>query len=105
MQILTEIGGSENSKALIVVEIIEYIPDAAVGTKLKKVTHTMPGSSLNEGEELIETITPCDIYIQRTSEVAELIIGNKKFILEPDEGVFLPARKKHYLTANDEFSI
>ncbi len=93
MQFLTEINGSENSKALIVLEIIEYIPYDVTVNSLKKATRTMPGSSLNEAEELSETITPCNIYIQKTSEVAELIIGDKKFMLAPGEGIFMPALK------------
>ena len=66
----------EKSKAHIVVEIIEYMPNAVVSkTIIKKSTGNITVSSFDAGEELAEKISPFDTYIQIIDGTAELVMG------------------------------
>ncbi len=53
------------SKAHIIVEIIEYVPNAVVSkTIIKKITGNITVSSFDSGEELSEKSSPFDTYVQ-----------------------------------------
>jgi hypothetical protein len=55
----------EKSKSHIIVEIIEYVPNAVVSkTIIKKTTGNITVTSFDTGEELAEKTSPFDIYIQ-----------------------------------------
>ena len=72
----------EKSKALITVELIEYIPNSVViKTILKKTTGSVTVMSVDDGEGLAERTSAFDTYAQIIDGQAELIIGGKKFIL------------------------
>lgn len=96
----------EKSKVHIVVEIIEYLPNAVVSkTIIKKSTGNITVSSLDAGEELAEKISPFDTYIQIIDGSAELIIADKKFRLNLGEGIIIPAHSKHKFNANEQFKM
>ena len=93
-------------KAHIVVEIIEYMPNAVVSkTIIKKTTGNITVSSLDAGEELTEKISPFDIYIQIIDGAAELIINEKMYRLRLGEGIIIPAHAKHNFNANVQFKM
>ena len=72
----------EKSKAHIIIEIIEYVPNAVVcKTIIKKTTGNITVSSLDAGEELSEKTLPFDNYIQIIDGVAEVVINNKNYML------------------------
>ena len=76
-------GEVEKSKIHIVVEIIEYLPNAVVSkTIVKKATGNITVSSFDEGEELAEKTSPFDNYIQIIDGVAEVMINEKKIRYE-----------------------
>ena len=96
----------EKSKAHIIVQIIEYIPNAVLSkTIIKKITGNITISSLDAGEELAEKITPFDTYIQIIDGFAELTILNKAYHLKPGEGIIIPAHAKHNFTAAKKFKM
>jgi len=96
----------EKSKAHIIVEIIEYVPNAVVSkTIIKKITGTVTVSSFDTGEELAEKISPFDIYIQIIDGAAEVIIDDKKHILGLGEGIIIPAHTSHCFNANQQFKM
>ena len=96
----------ETLKAHIVVEIIEYMPNAVVSkTIIKKTTGNITVSSLDAGEELTEKISPFDIYIQIIDGAAELIINEKMYRLGLGEGIIIPAHAKHNFNANVQFKM
>ena len=69
----------EKSKAHIIVEIIEYVPNAVVSkTIIKKTTGNITVLSVSEGEELAQKTSPFDNYIQIIDGTAEAIIDDKK---------------------------
>lgn len=96
----------EKSKVHIVVEIIEYLPNAVVSkTIIKKSTGNITVSSLDAGEELAEKISPFDTYIQIIDGSAELTIADRKFRLNLGEGIIIPAHSKHKFNANEQFKM
>ena len=94
------------SRIHIVVEIIEYVPNAVLSkTIIKKTTGNVTLMSLASGEELAEKISPFDIYIQIIDGNAELIIGDKKYNLKLGEGIVIPAHTAHRFNANEQFKM
>src|SRR5436189_2255825 len=82
----------EKSKAHIIVEIIEYVPNSVVSkTIIKKTTGNVTVSSFDEGEELAEKTSPFDNNIQVIDGAAEVSINQKKYNLRLGEGIIIPA--------------
>ncbi len=107
--VLSNINGAaelEKSKAHIIVEIIEYMPNAVVSkTIIKKLTGNVTVSSFDTGEELAEKTSPFDTYIQIIDGTAELAINNKNYMLRLGEGIIIPAHAKHQFNANVKFKM
>jgi len=101
--IVTEI---EKSRVHIIVEIIEYVPNAIVSkTIIKKTTGNISISSFATGEELAEKTSPFDNYIQIVDGTAEVIINEKKYELKLGEGIVIPAHAPHCFNANQQFKM
>ena len=99
-------GDVESGKVHIVVEIIEYMPNAVVSkTIIKKSSGNVTVSSFDAGEELDEKISPFDNYIQIIDGTAELTINDKKFKIRLGEGIIIPAHSKHIFNANEQFKM
>ncbi len=99
-------GELERSKAHIIVEIIEYVPNAVVSrTIIKKTTGNITITSFDTGEELAEKTSPFDNYIQIIDGNAEVIINEKKIILKLGEGIIIPAHSPHCFNANEQFKM
>ncbi len=93
-------------KVYIVVEIIEYMPNAVVSkTIIKKATGNVTVSSLDAGEELAEKTSPFDTFVQIIDGTAELNINNKMYELKLGEGIVIPAHAKHHFNANVQFKM
>ena len=96
----------EKSIVHIIVEILEYIPNAVVcKTIIKKTTGNVTVTSIAAGEELAEKISPFDTYIQIIDGTAELTINSKVYLLRLGEGLIIPAHAKHHFTANVQFKM
>jgi len=96
----------DKGKVLIIVEIIEYIPNAVVSkTILKKTTGNITVSSFAIGEELAESISPHDIYVQIIDGAAEVVISEKKYQLKLGEGIVIPANAPYCFNANEQFKM
>jgi quercetin dioxygenase-like cupin family protein len=96
----------EKSKAHIIVEIIEYIPNAVVSkTIIKKTTGNVTISSFSAGEELSEKTSPFDTYIQIIDGTAEITINDKSFKLKLGEGIVIPAHTRHHFNASVQFKM
>ena len=96
----------EKSKVHIVVEIIEYMPNAVVSkTIIKKTTGNITASSFDAGEELAEKTSPFDNYIQIIDGAAKLTIDDKEYKLKLGEGIIIPAHTKHHFNANVQFKM
>lgn len=96
----------EKTKVHIIVEIIEYVPNAIVSkTIIKKSTGNISVSSFASGEELAEKKSPFDTYIQVIDGAAEIIINEKKYQLKLGEGIVIPANASHRFNANEQFKM
>src|ERR1700681_4548657 len=96
----------EKSKAHIIVEILEYVPNAVLSkTIIKKTTGNVTVSSFDAGEELAEKTSPFDNYIQIIDGTAEVTINEKKYKLKLGEGIIIPAHSKHCFNANVQFKM
>jgi quercetin dioxygenase-like cupin family protein len=94
------------SKALIIVEIIEYIPNSIVSrTILKKSTGNVSLMSLDTGEALTEKISPFDTFIQIIDGRAEITIDGHQHELETGQGIIIPAHKSQIVSANERFKM
>ncbi len=103
MSIPTEI---EKNSPHIIIEIIEYVPNAVVSrTIIKKTTGNITATSMDIGEELGEKTTPFDTYVQIIDGAAEIIIKDKSILLHLGEGIVIPAHAKHSFTANEQFKM
>lgn len=96
----------EKGKSHIIVEIIEYIPNAVVSkTIIKKATGNITAMSFAIGEELEEKMSPFDIYVQVIDGAAEVILNNKKHNLILGSGFIIPANSTHRFNANEQFKM
>ena len=101
-----EISEVDKEKSHIIVEIIQYIPNAVLSkTILKKLTGNITVSSFDAGEELAEKTSPFDNYIQIIDGTAEIIINEVTHKLTLGQGIIIPAHAKHCFNANVQFKM
>ncbi len=96
----------EKAKALIVVEIIEYIPNSVViKTIIKKMTGIISAVSCDMGEGLTEKIIPFDTFIQIIDGKAEIMIDGRSNLLNTGESIIIPAHTSNSVKANERFKM
>ncbi|MCV9934457.1 cupin domain-containing protein [Flavobacterium sp. LS1R47] len=96
----------QKGESHIIVEIIQYIPNAVLSkTIIKKTTGNITASSFDAGEELAEKTSPFDNYIQIIDGSAEIIINEKIHKLNLGQGIVIPAHTKHCINANVQFKM
>ena len=96
----------ETSTALIIVEIIEYVPNAVLcKTIIKKSTGNISIMSFDTGEALTEKISPFDTFLQVIDGRAEVVIDGKSIFLETGQGIVLPAHIPNTICANERFKM
>ncbi|KAF0132223.1 MAG: Cupin 2 barrel domain-containing protein [Bacteroidetes bacterium] len=106
MKNINDTAELEKSTAQIIVEIIQYMPNAVVSkTILKKTTGNITVSSFAAGEELAEKISPFDTFIQIIDGSAQLFINGKEYDLNLGDGIIIPAHSKHNFNANKQFKM
>jgi quercetin dioxygenase-like cupin family protein len=90
----------------IIVEIIEYVPDAVVSrTIIKKTTGNVTATSIAVGEELGEKTIAFDTYVQIIDGTAIITINQKPLLVKLGEGIIIPAHAKHSFTAKERFKM
>ena len=96
----------EKSKALIVVEIIEYVPNAVViKSIIKKSTGNIYAVSFDTGEALTEKIIPFDTFVQIIDGKAEIVIDGEKNLLNTGQSIIIPAHTSNVVKANERFKM
>lgn len=96
----------QKSTAHIIVEIIEYMPNAVVSkTIIRKTTGNITAMSFDEGEELGEKMVAFDTYVQIIDGTAQVTIDNKKHHLKLGNGIVIPAHSSHCFNANQQFKM
>jgi quercetin dioxygenase-like cupin family protein len=96
----------EKGKEHIIVEIVEYIPNAVMSrTIIKKITGNVTAMSFSEGEEMDDKTIPFDNYIQIIDGAADVTIGKVKYHLKLGSGIVIPAHSIHRFDATMRFKI
>ena len=96
----------EKSKAHIVVEIIEYVPNSVViKTILKKSTGNISVMSFDNGEGLTEKTTPHDTFAQIIEGKAEIVIKGQSNFLVTGQSIVIPAHAPNYINPNGRFKM
>jgi quercetin dioxygenase-like cupin family protein len=96
----------EKSKAMIIVEIIEYVPNSVViKTIIKKSTGNINAISFDTGEKLEEKTSPFDTFIQIIDGKAEISIDGNSKLLETGQSIIIPAHARNSFKANDRFKM
>ena len=91
---------------LIIVEIIEYMPNSVViKTIIKKSTGNISVMSFDTGEGLTEKTSPFDTFAQIIDGSAEIVIDGKSNILQSGEGIIIPAHRSNIIKANERFKM
>lgn len=94
------------STIFIIVEIIEYVPNAVViKTIIKKSTGNVSAVSFDTGEALSEKISPFDTFIQIIDGTAEILINDESNLLETGESIIIPANARLSIKANIRFKM
>ena len=96
----------EKAKPLIIVEIIEYVPNSVViKTIIKKSTGNISAVSFDTGEALSEKIIPYDTFVQIIDGKAEIVIDGKPNMLDTGQSIIIPAHKSNIVKANVRFKM
>jgi quercetin dioxygenase-like cupin family protein len=96
----------EKSTALIIVEIIEYVPDSVViKTIIKKTTGNISAVSFDTGEKLEEKTSPFDTFIQIIDGKAEITIDGVSKLLDTGSSIIIPAHSRNSFKANNRFKM
>ncbi|WP_067031764.1 cupin domain-containing protein [Allomuricauda sp. CP2A] len=96
----------EKSKVFIIVEIIQYVPNAVViKTIIKKTTGNVTAVSFDSGENLTEKISPFDTFIQIIEGRAEILINDNSHTLETGHSIIIPAHSRNTIKANERFKM
>jgi quercetin dioxygenase-like cupin family protein len=96
----------EKSKAFIIVEIIEYVPNSVVTkTIIKKSTGNVSAEAFDTGEGLSEKISPFDSFAQIIDGKAEIVIDGKSHFLNTGQSIIIPAHTPNIIKANERFKM
>lgn len=96
----------EKSKALIIIEILEYVPNSVViKTIIRKTTGNVSAVSCDSGEALTEKISPFDTFIQVIDGKAEILIDDESNMLETGQSIILPAHSRNTIKAHVRFKL
>lgn len=96
----------EKSRSHIIVEIIEYVPNAVVSkTIIRKTSGNITAMSFDSGEELGEKIVPFDTFVQIIDGSAEVTINKTKHQLKLGSGIIIPAHDSHCFNAKEQFKM
>lgn len=96
----------EKSKAFIVVEILEYVPNSVlIKTIIKKTTGNISAVSFDSGEAFSERTSPFDTFIQIIDGKAEIVISDISHLLNTGQSIIIPAHVRNSIKANVRFKM
>lgn len=96
----------EKSKAHIIVEIIEYVPNSVViKSIIKKTTGSISAVSFDSGEALAEKTSPFDTFVQVIDGKAEIVIDGISNMLDIGQSIIIPAHSANVVKANVRFKM
>ena len=103
---MKEMKEIEKSKIHILIEIINYVPNAVVSkTIIRKTTGNISVVAIDTGEALAEKISPFDNFIQIIEGTAEVVIDDQPNMLQTGQGIIIPAHTSNIVKANGRFKM
>jgi quercetin dioxygenase-like cupin family protein len=103
---VNEPGELAKSKAVITVEIVEYVPNSVViKTIMRKTTGNVSVMSVDSGEGLTERTTPFDTYVQVIDGKADIVINGLSHVLETGQSIVIPAHASNSIQPNGRFKL
>lgn len=96
----------EKRKALVILEIIDYVPDSIVSkTIVKKATGNISAVSFDSGEKMEEKISAFNTFIEIIDGSAEIIIDGVSYLLDTGQTINIPANCRNSIKANRRFKM
>jgi len=96
----------EKSRALMTVEITEYLSHSVVSkTIIKRLTGNISVMAFDSGEGLAQKISPFDTYVQIIDGNAEIVIDSTSHLLETGQSIIIPAHASQLIKPNGRFKI
>ena len=96
----------KKSKAYIIAEIIEYVPNSVViKTILKKISGNISVMSFDSGEGLPEKTSPFDTFVQVIEGKADIVINSVSNLLITGQGIIMPAHLPNFIRPNGQFKM
>ena len=96
----------EKATPHIIVEILEYVPNAVLSkTIIRKTTGNFTATSMDAGEELSERTSPFDTFVQIIDGSADVAINTQKLKLDLGQGIIIPAHATYSINANEQFKM
>ncbi len=96
----------EKAKAVITVELVEYLPNSVViKTILRKSTGNVSVMSVDQGEGLTEKTSPFDTYVQVIDGQADIVISGVSNLLHVGQSIVIPARASNLVKPNGRFKL
>lgn len=96
----------EKSKAHIIVEILEYVPNSVViKTVIRKSTGNISVMSFDSGEGLTEKTSPFDTFAQIIDGKADIVIDKVSHVLDSGQGIIIPAHSPNFIKPNGRFKM
>ena len=96
----------EKSKAHIMVEIIEYVPNSVLSkTIIKKNSGNVSVMSFDSDEGLTEKISPFDSFAQIIEGKAEIVIDGVSNQLSTGQAIIIPAHRSNIIRAKERFKM
>ena len=106
MEVATGNIETEKTKAFIIVEILEYVPNSVViKTIIRKTTGNISAVSFDSGESLAGRVSPFDNFIQVIDGKAEIVIEGKSILLETGQSIIIPAHASNEIKANERLKM
>ena len=96
----------EKLKVFNVEELNNYLNnEIVIQTIIKKPTGTMRLAFFDKGEELEDTLSRFDNFVQIIEGKAEVIIDDISYKLDSGEFIIIPANSKNIIKANEKLKL
>ncbi len=101
-----EVLDVEIAQPFIIVEILEYVPNAVlIKTIVRKTTGNVSAVSFDMGEALAERTSAFDTFIQVIDGKGEIVIDGESHMLDTGSSIIIPAHASQIIKANVRFKM
>ena len=103
---MTNDTGLEKAKPHVIVNAIEYVPNAvAIKTIIKKSTGNISIMAFDSGQGLKENTSPFDTFAQIIEGKAEIVIDKESYLIESGQGIIIPAHSSNFIRPTGRFKM